>query len=65
MRFCMNGFSIGITLFGGLGLFLFDMKIMSKSLQSAAGERLKSILWKVSNSRIKGVFILKNWRLCL
>jgi len=56
MRFCVNGFSIGITLFGGLGLFLFGMKIMSESLQLATGERLKSILWKVSNSRIKGVF---------
>ncbi len=52
----MDGFSIGITIFGGLGLFLFGMKIMSESLQQAAGERLKSILWKVSNNRIKGVF---------
>lgn len=52
----MDGFSIGITFFGGLGLFLFGMKIMSESLQLAAGERLKGILWKVSNNRIKGVF---------
>ncbi|MGQ9843624.1 MAG: Na/Pi cotransporter family protein [Spirochaetota bacterium] len=52
----MDGFSIGITIFGGLGLFLFGIKIMSESLQLAAGERLKGILWKVSNNRIKGVF---------
>ncbi|MEW6525696.1 MAG: Na/Pi cotransporter family protein [Spirochaetota bacterium] len=52
----MDGFSIGITIFGGLGLFLFGMKIMSESLQQAAGDRLKGILWKVSNNRIKGVF---------
>ena len=52
----MDAFSIGITIFGGLGLFLFGMKIMSESLQLAAGERLKGILWKVSNNRIKGVF---------
>jgi len=52
----MDGFSIGVTIFGGLGLFLFGMKIMSESLQLAAGERLKGILWKVSNNRIKGVF---------
>lgn len=52
----MNGFSIGITIFGGLGLFLFGMKIMSESLQLAAGDRLKGILWRVSNNRIKGVF---------
>ncbi|MCX8123311.1 MAG: Na/Pi cotransporter family protein [Spirochaetes bacterium] len=52
----MNGFSIGITIFGGLGLFLFGMKIMSESLQQAAGERLKGILWRVSSNRFKGVF---------
>jgi len=39
----MDGFSIGITIFGGLGLFLFGMKIMSESLQQAAGDRLKGI----------------------
>jgi phosphate:Na+ symporter len=52
----MDAFSIGVTIFGGLGLFLFGMKIMNESLQLAAGERLKGILWKVSNNRIKGVF---------
>ncbi len=52
----MSGFSIGITIFGGLGLFLFGMKIMSESLQMAAGDRMKSILSTVTNRRIAGVF---------
>ncbi|MGV7928874.1 MAG: Na/Pi cotransporter family protein [Spirochaetota bacterium] len=52
----MNGFSISVTIFGGLGLFLFGMKIMSESLQMAAGDRMKSILSTVTNRRIAGVF---------
>lgn len=52
----MNGLTIGITIFGGLGLFLFGMKIMSESLQMAAGEQMKSILSTVTNRRIVGVF---------
>ena len=51
----MGGFEIFLTIFGGLGLFLFGMKIMSESLQMAAGDRLKTILWKVTNNRILGV----------
>ena len=35
----MSGLSVSITIFGGLGLFLFGMKIMSESLQMAAGAR--------------------------
>lgn len=46
---------ITITVLGGLGLFLYGMKIMSESLQNATGERLKRILWKATNNRIKGV----------
>lgn len=46
---------IAVTVLGGLGLFLYGMKIMSESLQSATGERLKRILWKATNNRIKGV----------
>ncbi|HPI90463.1 MAG TPA: Na/Pi cotransporter family protein [Spirochaetota bacterium] len=43
------------TIFGGLGLFLYGMKIMSESLQSATGEGLKNVLWKATNNRFKGV----------
>lgn len=51
----MNGLKITVTLLGGLGLFLFGMKILSESLQMATGDRLRSILWKVTNNRILGV----------
>ena len=43
------------TILGGLGLFLYGMKIMSESLQNVTGEGLKNILWKATNNRIKGV----------
>ncbi len=51
----MNGFNIAVGVFGGLGLFLYGMKIMSEALQMATGDRLKSILWKVTNNRFTGV----------
>jgi len=47
--------SIAITILGGLGLFLYGMKVMSEGLQSATGEKLKNVLWKVTNNRFKGV----------
>lgn len=47
--------NITMSLLGGLGLFLYGMKIMSEGLQSATGEGLKNILWKATNNRFKGV----------
>ncbi len=52
----MSGLSVSVTIFGGLGLFLFGMKIMSESLQMAAGDRMKSILSTVTSRPIAGVF---------
>ncbi|MBW1645210.1 MAG: Na/Pi cotransporter family protein [Deltaproteobacteria bacterium] len=37
---------------GGLGLFLYGMKIMSEGLQKAAGDRLRKILEKLTTNRI-------------
>ena len=37
-----------IELFGGLGLFLFGMKLMGDGLENAAGNKLKNILEKVT-----------------
>ena len=47
--------STTMTILGGLALFLYGMKTMSEALQSATGDRLRRILWKVTNNRIKGV----------
>ncbi len=43
-----------ISLFGGLGLFLFGMHAMSEGMQKSAGERLRSILENVTRNRIVG-----------
>jgi len=39
---------------GGLGLFLFGMKIMSEGLQKVTGNRMRKILGIVSNNRFVG-----------
>ena len=39
---------------GGLGLFLFGMKIMSEGLQKVAGNKMRKILSIVSNNRFVG-----------
>ncbi|MBC8420326.1 MAG: Na/Pi cotransporter family protein [Desulfobacterales bacterium] len=39
---------------GGLGLFLFGMKIMSEGLQKVAGKKMRQILGMVSNNRFVG-----------
>ena len=49
----MDTFNIFIEVFGGLGLFLFGMKLMGDGLENAAGEKLKSILERVTSSYSK------------
>ena len=41
-----------LSLFGGLGLFLFGMKVMGEGLERAAGNRLKRLLEMVTQNRI-------------
>lgn len=45
------------TLLGGLGLFLYGMDMMGKGLESAAGNRLKTILEKLTSNRLMGVLV--------
>ena len=42
---------------GGLGLFLYGMKIMSEGLQKAAGNRLRQVLEKLTTNRISAFFV--------
>ena len=42
-------------LLGGLALFLYGMQMMSTGLEAAAGNRMKSILEKLTSNRVKGV----------
>ena len=43
-----------LTLVGGLCLFLFGMNVMGDGLERRAGNGLKALLGKLTNSRIKG-----------
>ena len=42
---------------GGLGMFLYGMKLLSGGLQKAAGEKMKSLLEAVTNKRIKAILV--------
>ncbi len=53
----MSSFEIFTGIFGGLGLFLYGMKLMSDGLENAAGEKLKGILEKVTSNRFVGVLV--------
>lgn len=53
----METIRIIIQLMGGLGLFIYGMKLMGDGLENAAGDGLKSILEKVTSNRLIGVAI--------
>lgn len=46
-----------INLLGGLGLFLFGMKYMSDGLNQVAGNKMKSLLEKLTRNRFKGFML--------
>ena len=46
-----------LALLGGLALFLYGMQMMSNGLETAAGNKMKSILEKLTSNRIKGVVV--------
>lgn len=50
-------FLIIINLLGGIALFLFGMKLMGDGLKSVAGNRLELILYRLSNTTLKGVLL--------
>ncbi len=52
-----NVISIIFKLIGGLGLFLFGMKLMSDGLQSFAGKQLHKILNFLTNNRFMGLMV--------
>ena len=43
-----------LTMIGGLCLFLFGMNVMGDGLERRAGSSLKSLLGKLTDSKIKG-----------
>ncbi len=46
-----------VNLLGGLGLFLFGMNYMSKGLSQVAGNKMKSLLEKLTRNRFKGFLL--------
>ena len=46
-----------LSLLGGLALFLYGMQMMSNGLEAAAGNKMKSILEKLTSNRFKGVLV--------
>ncbi|MEW9096832.1 MAG: Na/Pi cotransporter family protein [Clostridiaceae bacterium] len=53
----MSASQMLIGLFGGLGLFLYGMKLMGDGLENAAGDRLKGFFEKVVSNPFKGILI--------
>ncbi|MCR5106667.1 MAG: Na/Pi cotransporter family protein [Lachnospiraceae bacterium] len=50
-------FTVLVTLSGGLGLFLFGMKLMSSGIEKAAGAKLRKILEIFTTNRITGMLV--------
>ena len=50
-------FTYLMGLLGGLALFLYGMQMMSDGLESAAGNKMKTILEKLTANRFVGVFV--------
>lgn len=49
--------AIVVPLFGGLGLFLYGMTVMSDGLEKSAGNKLEKIIEKLSSNVFKGVLV--------
>ena len=49
----MNWFEMGMGLFGGLALFLFGMDQMADALKAVAGERIRTILARLTSDRFR------------
>ena len=46
-----------LSMMGGLGLFLFGMKVMSDSIENAAGAKLRGILETLTTNRFAGMLV--------
>lgn len=46
-----------LALLGGVAMFLFGMSLMGDALKRVAGNKLELVLWRLSNTPIKGVLL--------
>ena len=51
----VNWWQMGMTLLGGLAVFLYGMEQMADALKKVAGDSMKHILGRLTNSRIMGM----------
>lgn len=49
--------SIVLSMAGGLGLFLYGMRIMSDSIEKVAGAKLRGILERLTTNRFTGILV--------
>lgn len=53
----MEAFKILYTVLGGLGIFFYGMKIMSESLQAAAGDVIRNVINSLTRNRFFAVLV--------
>ena len=53
----MNGIMIVLTLLSGAALFLYGMSLMGDGLKRVAGNQLELVLYKLTNTPIRGVLL--------
>lgn len=53
----MNGFAIVLSLLSGVALFLYGMSLMGDGLKRVAGNKLELVLYKLTNTPLKGVLL--------
>ena len=49
--------SMILSLLCGVALFLFGMSLMGDGLKSAAGEKLETFLYNMTNTPVKGILL--------
>ena len=53
----MTTFTIILSLLSGVALFLFGMSLMGDGLKKVAGNKLELVLYKLTNTPLKGVLL--------
>ena len=53
----MESIAIALSLLSGVALFLYGMAVMGDSLKQVAGTKLEKILYKLTNTPIKGILL--------
>ncbi len=49
--------STALQVAGGVGLFLYGIKLMSESLQFIAGDRMRHLIGTLTRTPLRGVFV--------